>query len=222
MKKLLITIVAAFSALNIYAQEYDESVSSPPPTTDTVVAPVKPLEANIRAEHMLFRGEQITGSLDRFVEKMERRGFKYLIPEPTGATMYGRFAAIDDCHLVIETNNNIVYRASVVFPRRKVWREVHGDFEYLKEMLVKKYGEPADSVIDFKTHEPKDDYSKLMKVRQDLCEYYIQFDLPRGTIKLSIGHIEPSPVKRFLPCVVLAYEDKINAQKEVTKAYDDL
>ena len=173
-------------------------------------------------EHMLFKGEQINGTLEYFSQKLERTGFSFLIPEPSGATFYGKFAGYQDCYVLVETNNNIVYRVSVAFPRRHVWDDVSADFEYLKEMLIKKYGTPADSLIDFRTHEPRDNYSKLMKVKNNLCDYYIKFEMPRGTITLSIGSMEPSPVRRYNPCVVLAYEDKLNAQKEVTKAYDDL
>lgn len=220
MKKLLITILAALSATTIFAQEYDDMPITP--ASPDTARKVAPLEADIRAEHMLFRGEQINGSLEFFTQKMERKGFKYLIPEPSGATFYGKFAGYQDCYVLVETNNNIVYRVSVAFPRRHVWDDLSSDFEYLKEMLVKKYGTPADSLIDFKTHEPRDNYSKLMKVKNNLCDYYIKFEMPRGTITLSIGSMEPSPVRRYNPCVVLAYEDKINARKEVTKAYDDL
>lgn len=217
MKKLLITILTALSATTILAQDN----MSVPVSSDTARR-VAPLEADIRAEHMLFKGEQINGTLEYFSQKLERKGFSFLIPEPSGATFYGKFAGYQDCYVLVETNNNIVYRVSVAFPRRHVWDDVSADFEYLKEMLIKKYGTPVDSLIDFRTHEPRDNYSKLMKVKNNLCDYYIKFEMPRGTITLSIGSMEPSPVRRYNPCVVLAYEDKLNAQKEVTKAYDDL
>ena len=210
MKRFFLAILFVTSALSASAQDfgYDSPEAS---------QPVRPMEANLSAEHMKFRGEYVSGPLDRFCEKMVRKGFAYEVPEPDGASLIGTFAGYPECHLIVSTNNNKVNKVAVHFPRRHVWSELANDYYSLKEMLIKKYGEPKDTLEEFISHEPKDDYTKLMKVKQHLCTFYVKFELPGGEITLSM-----SKASRYNPCVILTYEDAINSRKEETKAYEDL
>ncbi|MBQ9469587.1 MAG: hypothetical protein IJU72_01395 [Bacteroidales bacterium] len=210
MKRIALSISLITLSLSAFSQDYAGASAES-------AQPVRPMEANLGAEHMKFRGEYVSGPLDLFCEKMARKGFAYEVPEPNGASLIGTFAGYPECHLIVSTNNHKVNKVEVHFPRRHVWSELAYDYYSLKEMLIKKYGEPKDTLEEFISHEPKDDYTKLMKVKQHLCTFYVKFELPGGEITLSL-----SKASRYNPCVILTYEDAINSRKEETKAYEDL
>lgn len=171
-------------------------------------------------EHLSFKGVQIDGNLDEYVSKMKQNGFTHLETQKGIASLNGDFAGYKNCNVGVSTltQNDLVYKISVLFPGQDRWSGLSINYFELKQLLIEKYGNPTDVVEKFDGYsEPKDDNRKLYEVKFDRCKYYSIWNTEKGQIKLSIDHSEA------LTCnVKLFYLDKINGDKIKAKAKDDL
>lgn len=179
--------------------------------------------AQSNSEHLTFKGVPIDGTLSEYVVKMKKAGFNHLKIVDGDALLSGEFAGYKKCKIRVKTLKklNTVYEIAVIFPTQNTWRELIYDYENLKSMLLKKYGEPEECVEKFDNTLGKvinDDDDKMSAVRDNCCKYYSIFNLKNGTISLSIvydGIFVGSRVK-------LWYSDKINSEAFEKAAIDDL
>lgn len=194
MKRLLTMLLMAVMFVSAYAQD--------------------------EAEHMTFMGVPIDGPLDEFVNKMKQKGFTYL-KEDNGLTfMKGDFTIYNDCKLLVSSPeaSDDVCCVVVVFPPQQDWASLEADYDWLKSMLTKKYGEPANSIEEFGGFLPPiTDSDKMYKLQNNECQWKTIFYFPNGRIDLSI---EDSG--NMLTNVYLYYYDEINMQRALTDAMDDL
>jgi len=172
------------------------------------------------ADHLIFKGVPIDGTLSEYVTKMKQQGFTPIGAENGVSILKGDFASYKDCIVGVVTleQKDLVSRITVIFPERGAWSSLVGNYFDLKEMLTQKYGEPTEYVEEFDSYsEPKDDGSRMNQVMFDNCKYYTTYETDKGTIQLSIEH------DGVLSCyVMLAYFDKINSDIVRAKAIDDL
>lgn len=172
------------------------------------------------SEHLTFKGVPIDGTLDEYVSKMKQSGFKHIGTENKTAILNGDFAGYKDCYVGVSTltQKDLVHKISVIFPERETWSTLSGNYFDLKAMLGEKYGEPKEVVEKFDSYpEPRDDETKMYRVKFDNCKYYSIWETDNGKIQLSIDH---DGVTRCF--VRLSYFDKINGQIIKAKAIDDL
>jgi len=172
------------------------------------------------SEHLSFKGVPITGTLNEYVSKMKLNGFSHVVTEEGTAILNGDFAGYKDCYIGVSTlkQKDLVHKIVVIFPEKKTWSALYGDYFDLKEMLTKKYGYPSEVVEEFETNsQPRDDNSRIFEVGMDRCKYFSIWQTDKGAIQLSIEH--ESVIKYY---VQLGYFDKINSEIIKANAIDDL
>ena len=172
------------------------------------------------SEHLSFKGVQIDGKLDEYVNKMKQNGFTHLGTQKGIAILNGDFAGYKNCNVGVSTlsQNDLVYKISVLLPEQDKWSGLSSNYFELKQMLIEKYGSPKEEVEKFDGNsQPKDDNSKMYQVKFDRCKYYSIWNTEKGEIQLSIDHNDSSSCN-----VKLLYLDKINGDKIKAKAKDDL
>lgn len=170
--------------------------------------------------HMTFKGIPIDGNLTEFTAKMKQKGLTHAGTQDGVAFFEGEFAAFKNCIIgaVGSQKTSVVNKVFVIFPDCKTWSDLYGNYSELKDLMIKKYGEPSECVERFDAYfEPNDDNDRMMEVKSDNCKYISVWETDKGDIELSISHIE------YSECfVTLDYWDKINTEKVKDAAIDDL
>ena len=175
--------------------------------------------AQTDAQHLKFKGVPIDGTLAAYVSKMKAAGFSDLGIKDGTAVLQGDFAGFKGCIIGVSTlkKTNVVNTIGVIFPECDNWSKLENNYQTLKEMLIQKYGEPADCVEKFQSYsQPNDDGLRLTFLRMDKCTYYTTFETPNGDIQLSLEHQDRRCFAK------LQYWDKINTNKVKTQPMDDL
>lgn len=174
------------------------------------------------SEHLKFKGVPIDGTLNEYVAKMKQAGFNHEGTEDGTALLSGEFAGYSDCIVGVKTLQklNLVHEIVVLFPSQDKWAGLSYDYERLKTMLSKKYGDPDECVERFNAplYSVEDDNSKMYQVIINNCEYYSTYNIDNGSITLIInydGYEYGCRVKLF-------YTDKINSEIFDDAAMEDL
>lgn len=178
------------------------------------------LSAQTESEHLTFKGVPIDGTLNEYVTKMEKAGFSYLGQDDGTAMLQGDFAGYKNCIIGVSTLKavNVVSTIGVIFPFCEDWSSLERNYDGLKSMLTKKYGEPAEVTEEFQgIVQPRSNNDKIFELSMDRCTWFSTFETPKGTIQLSMQKGEYK--KHF---VLLKYYDKINTDKVTSSAMDDL
>ena len=176
------------------------------------------------SEHLKFKGVPIDGTLNEYVAKMKQAGFYHEGTEDGVALLSGEFAGYSDCVVGVKTLQklNLVHEIVVLFPSQDKWAGLIYDYERLKTMLSKKYGEPDECVERFVSTpiyiNLNDDNDKMDEVMNDHCEYYSTYNTDNGSITLTIGNDGYS----FGCRVKLFYTDKMNSKIFDNAAMEDL
>lgn len=163
------------------------------------------------SEHLKFKGVPIDGTLNEYVNKMKQAGFYYEATEDGIALLSGEFAGYSDCIVGVKTLQklNLVHEIVVLFPSQDKWVGLNYDYERLKTMLTKKYGEPDECIERFNapSYMTMDDNAKMYQVERNNCEYYSKYDTNNGSISLTISN----DGYEFGCRVKLFYSDKTNS-----------
>lgn len=174
------------------------------------------------SEHLKFKGVPIDGTLNEYVAEMKQVGFYYEGIEDGVALLGGEFAGYSDCIIGVKTLQklNLVHEIVVLFPSQDKWAGLSYDYERLKVMLSKKYGEPDECVERFNSpsYMINDDNGKMYETIMNNCEYYSIYNTDNGSITLTISNDGYS----FGCRVKLFYTDKINSKIFEDAAIDDL
>ncbi len=109
---------------------------------------------------------------------------------------------MDDCfiYLIPVENSKDIASVAVMFGLNisesgdiysyETWEKLLSDYEYLKELLTEKYGQPTEQKADFsKDASTYSSYSKLHSVKEGQCEYYAQWgedNVDKMVVKLAI------------------------------------
>ena len=164
------------------------------------------------SEHLKFKGVPIDGTLNEYVNKMKQAGFVLEETEDGVALLSGEFAGYSDCIVGVKTLQklNLVHEIVVLFPSQDKWAGLNYDYERLKTMLTKKYGEPDECMEKFNAppYMTMDDNDKMYQVERNNCEYYSKYDTNNGSISLTISN----DGYEFGCRVKLFYTDKTNSE----------
>ena len=118
MKRILLTIIFAVAVIFAYAEG-----------------------------HMTFKGIEIDGKLESFVEKLQTQGFELAYINDYVAVMKGRFTAEDVTVFIYTTPiSKLTHTVIVKYEPQNQWSTLENKYNNLVESLKKKYGEPSDSV----------------------------------------------------------------------------
>lgn len=195
MKRLLTMLLMAVMFVSAYAQD--------------------------EAEHMTFMGVPIDGPVDEFVNKMKQKGFTYLKKDDGSAFMQGDFAGYKDCTIAIipMQSNDDVYVVRVMLPDMDDWATLESNYDTLKSMLTKKYGEPVECVEKFEFPVPStlNNTMKLRLLRNNECTWQTDFRIPAGSVVIGLTSYDYTSTY-----IQLGYYDEINTRSAVSDAMDDL
>lgn len=145
--------------------------------------------AQSNSEHLSFKGVPIDGTLNEYVAKMKAAGFSHLGTQDGTAILQGDFAGFKSCTVGVSTLKavNVVSTIGVIFPSHDDWSSLERDYEHLKSMLIKKYGDPADVVEQFQGRTtPNSNNEKIHELLMDRCTWFTTFETPKGDIQLSL------------------------------------
>lgn len=203
MRRLL-TLIALVLALTVQAQDN----MTPNPNN------------NSEQQHMKFMGIKMGGKLSTFVNNLKQKGFT----TDTKTTnlqvtiMNGKFAGYNNCTLMIYPNSEgNVYLVGVLFPELETWSSLYANYSSIKDMLIKKYGEPLDCTETFDTdYPPRDDMDRMHQTKMERCKYSSIFDSEGGRIVESIS------TANFSCYVMLVYGDEHAYKTDQENAIDDL
>lgn len=178
------------------------------------------IAANICAEeHMKFKGVEIDGTPQEFVQKLKARGFTYIGKESGSDMLLGDFAGFKECVVGVASFSNKVAKVVVIIPDdSNSWNLLYGKYSSLKEMLTQKYGEPSFDKEEWQGYggKPKNDSSCMHELRMNRANIGCNFATPYGDIELVIMSL------KMQCCVMLTYYDAINYKAAVNSAMDDL
>lgn len=176
---------------------------------------VSAVAANAQTEHLKFKGVPIDGTLESVTQQLENKGYTRVERGDDLQIMSGDFAGYSNCRIIISTakNQDLVYVVLVSFEKQTTWRSLYGNYNNLKEMLAKKYGEPSFNIEQFH-REITPGYEMYYL---DECRYSTLYELEHGKILVTISKDSE---------VLLAYYDRINnainEQASMQEALDDL
>lgn len=216
MKKLTISLVASIlltGCINFNPKGSGTKEISKDSADDLVIQ---------NSPHLKFKNVPIDGSLDKFVARMVRRGFKTEEKTTDQAILSGDFADFKECMVYVETlrGKDLVSKIAIRFPNQDQWEYLYGDYKHLKELLTVKYGKLSSCVEKFQDSydlTPTNDNDRIHYVYLDKCKYETRFATDKGEIVLWIEH---ESVSRAF--VMLLYKDKINGSIIKKHAIDDL
>ena len=150
-----------------------------------------------------FKGIEITGTVDQFGSQILSQGFTFVGKQSYGSIYLGRFAGMDDCFVILVPveNSNDIASVNVMIGLKiseygdvysyETWEKLLGDYEDLKELLTKKYGEPTEQNAGFsKDASTSSSFMKLYAVKDGQSEYYAEWgdpDIDKMVVRISIA-----------------------------------
>ena len=169
-------------------------------------------------EHLEFMGIPIDGTLESFVEKLERKGLKKGTVLDASYMMEGDFAGYPNCyiHIFSSKQGDYVYAVGVSIAG-STWKTLSANYFHLKNMLAQKYGVPNQSVETFETmYQPTNDNERMYYLQLNKCNYETAFILSNGSISVKIMSV---PGETF---IMLMYMDARNNHHNQSNILDDL
>ena len=178
-----------------------------------------PFSMFAQTEHLKFKGVPIDGTLNQFVAKMQSAGFTKLGQDGKAVILEGDFAGYKDCYIIVSTldNKDLVNQIAVKFSSHNNWRPLENNYQSLKELLTKKYGQPFDVQEEFQGRYINDDNDRWYELAMNRCIFRTEWRTELGKVILAIGH--DSFEGGF---VILGYVDKANDAIIEQTALDDL
>ena len=132
-----------------------------------------------KAQHLTFKGIPINGTPTAFGNKLKAAGFTFDYEYDNIHWYKGEFAGYKNCDIGVKHSKNIVYEVVVLFPECYSWAMLINDYTSLKNMLIKKYGEPCVCEEIFKNtpsyRNIEDNNDKFEEVKDNHCCYYAAF-----------------------------------------------
>lgn len=181
MKKFILAITTILAYCQIIAQEEDHT-------------------------HFEFMGIPIDGQISGIVEKLEQKGFTIVQTTDDGhVLMDGVFANNDSQILILVTPDTKIVWKIGVFPDKEYtnWASIKHDFNDMKSLYTRKYGEPALDRHYFSFPYELGDGFEMTALKMDKCTYYTSYELENGYISINMT----SDCK-----IMIVYEDKQNAE----------
>lgn len=169
--------------------------------------------------HMKFKGVEIDGTPQEFIQKLKAKGFTYVGKEGGSDMMLGDFAGFKECVVGIVSSNNKVAKVAVIIPdESNSWKMLYGKYSSLKEMLTTKYGEPSVDKEEWQGYggKPRDDNSCMHELRMNRATIGAYYETAEGDIELVILYLNG------VCGVMITYYDSINFKSAVNSAMEDL
>lgn len=159
-------------------------------------------------KHLSFKGVEINGSKDEMVAALAKKGFRYEEENNGVPLVIGNFAGYRDVevNVIPDFSSNEVIAIRAEFPVRMNWVKLEKDYSTLKELLIKKYGEPAEVTEVFRDGPHDESAKKLVSLIRGNCIWESVFVCKEGKITLYMKHQGP------ICCVCLYYQDNAGSK----------
>lgn len=141
------------------------------------------LSPNVDDEgHLTFKGIPINGPIEKVRAKIIDAGF-----EPDGEPLVGRFAGLK-VKVYIGNNEdvNIVHTIIVESEQEKSWESLKQKYLSVRELYIKKYGQPTKDIQQFADPYYEGDGDELEATDDKKCLYSAKFSVPGGEVSIFI------------------------------------
>lgn len=136
-----------------------------------------------------FRDIPIRGTLNEFVEELDKNGYTVKNKTDSAAFLIGNFACYRRCDITILSSktNDWVKQVGVCLPVSKRWEVLLNNYAVLKNTLASSYGYSTEEREEFLTKDvPEDDKGKINLLKDGKCIYETIFRAQDGNITLTI------------------------------------
>lgn len=157
----------------------------------------------MEATHILFKGIPVTGTVESFAEKLQSIGFSCQKTEDR-SILCGVFAN-KNCSIILKSTvkTNQIWQVIVLMdPIYESWIQLKDDYNLLKTMYIKKYGQPSNDFQYFLHPYIEGDGNEDQALKEGYVCYGACFDTNEGSVLLRI----------FNNTITIGYEDNINRQ----------
>lgn len=172
-------------------------------------------------EHLQFMGIPITGQKEYVAQELIKKGFKKDVnitnSEPTTIFLEGRFVNRDAYVSVVENGNDIVWKILVLFEHKETWNSLLSEYNSIKELYSKKYGEPDFYEEYYKDNIYRNSGVELYALNNGWIKYTTYYKVANGIIGLFFA-----PIDNNSASVIIVYEDEMNAQQLEEQILNDI
>ena len=164
-----------------------------------------------QTKHLEFMGVPITGTSSSLAMKMQTKGFTKSGNLQSSTIMIGEFAE-RKASLLIKSSQNTqtVYSVSVSFLLNSTLETMKDEYLNFKRLLIKKYGNPSESVEKFNIPNRGMIFDDFIKNGGN-CTTYSCFNTPTGKIKIDLYGYKDLSLR-------ITYVDKNNEKKAEKEA----
>ena len=157
-------------------------------------------------KHLEFKGIPINGTKEAVASQLERMGYKFIDGGVEGILLGGKFAGIDNCQILISSSLHTgkTYSISVFTPQSLNWWGVKGEYEKVKSMLQKKYGNPTERTEFFSDPYEEGDGYELTAFSTGNAFFVTKYTTNVGEIRTHITNDAQ---------VLITYVDKENSDE---------
>ena len=172
-----------------------------------------------REEHLIFKKVSIDGPLTEFVSDLRNTGLTYKGIKDNVGVLEGTFAGISGAKIYALAINNETYKVIVDFPGQDTWTSMKKQYLYFKRSYTSKYFSSPKSVERFPNFIPEGSGREHVAFREETAVYSSTYDVPNGTIVISVKSNEDGNGKFFLR---LEYIDEMNSVRHENEALEDI
>ena len=195
-KQLFLLLIVSILSVKVYAQTQQKEDE----VTDTIQEP------NVKTPiHFTFLDIPINGSIKQFVKELKKVNFELEEITDVDAVLNGRFSG-DKVQLLVQGKKETVLSVTVIFPLRKSWTETKETYNYIKTILVTKYGEPKIITENFEKPFADGLGNEKEALKEGKCVFENHFTTKKGEGMLGLKiHTDMS--------IILEYVDTANYLK---------
>ena len=156
--------------------------------------------------HLRFMGMPIDGSPLPCIEALKEKGFQFVDKTPNMFFLKGRFSGQDDCHVVLTTKEDFVWKVSVSFPSQQTWSAIRNQYDRYKQSYIDKYGVRPQCIEKLSPRFREGSGQEHWGFEDESSQWESIFDMREGFIVLSV-RFNKSESQLFL---FVEYVDRVN------------
>ncbi|MFR9505879.1 MAG: hypothetical protein SNI32_07350 [Rikenellaceae bacterium] len=170
--------------------------------------------------HLEFMGLPITGNVNSFAAKLGAKGFDKL-DASAGENIImleGTFVNQNVVVLLVYSQkSNEIFRVGVLFEPYNSYEILKNSQINLVELFSKKYGEPTESIREFKSPYNEGSTLVMLGFADEQCKSSDSWLLDNGAIQIQIKGVDSSSAM-----LMVIYEDTIGTQALVDESLNDI
>lgn len=142
-------------------------------------------------QHMTCMDVEIDGSIMDVAQALSEEGLKIIRVSDTNGALEGSYEGFDNCRFfVIPNKEGVVYRVNVALPTQTTWAGLVSDYQQLRSILTRQYGEPSYSRYVFDEPYADGDGREMEALDKDAVHVSMRFNTPKGNVFLFISKLK--------------------------------